>query len=147
MYLKFNGNYVTQKKIRSFSYQKGLGLPSAIFLILVMILMVAAINQINEHSASAYGREWLSMRAFYAAESGAQLAVVYQLTSEPSPGCNAGFISDLNLTAVGLNSCRINVACEEKIVSAKSYYTLTSTGVCGTGVDAATRAVQIRLAP
>lgn len=147
MCLKFYSGYLNQKKLRYFSYQKGLGLPSALFLILVMILIVAAINQINEHSASAYGREWMSMRAFYAAESGAQLAAVYQLTSEPSPSCNAGFISDLNITAAGLSSCRISVACEEKIVSAKSYFTLTSTGVCGTGVDAATRAVQIRLAP
>lgn len=142
MYLNNKSKYQTCLK-----NQKGLGLPSAIFLILVMTLLLAAINQINESSSSAKGREWLSMRAFYAAESGAQLAAVYQLTPEVAPACNASFISNLTLTATGLLSCNINVSCEEKIVNTVSYFTLTSTGVCGTGIDSATRAVQIRLAP
>jgi MSHA biogenesis protein MshP len=126
--------------------QRGLGLPSALFLILIMILIVGAINQLNDMSAAAYGREWLGMRAFYAAESGAQLSAVYQLTPEVSPACTSTFISNLNLTATGLNECHVSVVCEEIIVNAKSYITLTSTGVCGTGIDAAKRVIQIRLA-
>lgn len=141
MYLNHHSQKVLANK------QNGLGLPSAIFLILVMTLLLAAINQINESSSSAQGREWLSMRAFYAAESGAQLAAVYQLTPEVAPACNTSFISNLTLNATGLMSCNINVTCEEKIVNTVSYFTLTSTGVCGTGRDSATRAVQIRLAP
>jgi MSHA biogenesis protein MshP len=141
MYLNHHSQKVLANK------QNGLGLPSAIFLILVMTLLLAAINQINESSSSAQGREWLSMRAFYAAESGAQLAAVYQLTPEVAPACNTSFISNLTLSATGLMSCNINVTCEEKIVNTVSYFTLTSTGVCGTGRDSATRAVQIRLAP
>lgn len=129
------------------SSQKGLGLPSALFLILIMILIVAAINQLNEMSAAAYGREWLGMRAFYAAETGAQLSAVYQLTGEASPTCTSTFINNLNLTTAGLSECRVSVACEQMLVRAKPYFTLTSTGVCGSGVDAATRAIQIRLAP
>lgn len=131
----------------SWHRQAGLGLPSALFLILIMILIVAAINQLNEMSAAAYGREWLGMRAFYAAESGAQLSAVYVLTPEVAPVCDANFINNLNLTTFGLSECRVNVVCDEVIVQANSYVTLTSTGVCGTGIDAASRAIQIRLAP
>ncbi|WP_283788576.1 hypothetical protein QNI23_000895 [Bermanella sp. WJH001] len=127
--------------------QLGLGLPSAIFLILVMTLILAAINQINESSAISQGREWLNIRAFYAAESGAQLAAVYQLTPQASPSCDTSFISNLDLTSTGLNNCSISVSCEEKIVNLQSYITLTSTGVCGVGSDSATRVIQIRLAP
>lgn len=142
MYL--NTTLKNQSKLK---HQQGLGLPSAIFLILVMTLLLAAINRINESSATAHGREWLSIRAFYAAESGAQLAAIYQLTPEVAPACNANFINNLSLNTIGLTSCRINVSCEEKMVNATSYFTLTSTGVCGSGIDSATRAVQIRLAP
>lgn len=141
----------SQKKVltsqrKSWHRQTGLGLPSALFLILIMILIVAAINQLNEMSAAAYGREWLGIRAFYAAETGAQLSAVYMLTPEVAPACDINFINDLNLTTFGLNECRVNVSCEEIIVQANRHITLTSTGICGPEIDAATRAIQIRLA-
>lgn len=125
--------------------QAGLGLPSALFLILVMVLIVAAINQLNEMNAAAYGREWLSMRAFYAAETGAQLSAVYQLSSETAPACNNTFIDNLDLTATGLSECQVDVDCSEQNPSdGRTYFTLTSTGSCGSGPDTATRVVQVR---
>jgi len=133
------------QNIKGVARQKGLGLPSALFLILVMVLIVGAINQLNEMNAAAYGREWLSMRAFYAAETGAQLSAVYQLSSEAAPACNSGFIDNLNLTAAGLSECRVDVDCVTQNPSdGLTYYTLTSTGICGAGPDEATRVVQVR---
>lgn len=125
--------------------QAGLGLPSALFLIVVMVLIVAAINQLNEMNATAYGRDWLNMRAFYAAESGAQMAAVYQLSSEPAPSCTSGFISNHGFTQNGLNGCRVSVSCSSQVVSSKNYITLTSTGECGNGGDVSRRMIQIRL--
>ena len=131
---------------KPFSKQSGLGLPSALFLILVMVLIVAAINQLNEMNALAYGREWLSMRAFYAAESGAQTAAVYVLNpAQALPICDAAFISALNLSASGLSGCNVSVACGLQTVAGDNFYTLTSTGVCGSGADQATRVIQVRL--
>ena len=128
--------------------QQGLGLPSALFLILVMILLLAAINQINEINASAYGREWLSMRAFYAAESGAQTAAVYTLNSaQAMPTCNNSFISNLDLTTNGLASCSVDVVCSEQTVEGQIYYTFTSSASCGSAADTATRIIQTRLIP
>jgi len=137
MYLKSQAKYQNQK---------GLGLPSALFIILVMVLIVAGINQINEMNASAYGREWLSMRAFYAAESGAQSAAVHALNSGQSmPTCNAAFISSVTPNVTGLQDCSISVTCENHIIASETYYTFTSTGQCGVGSDIATRIVQVRL--
>jgi MSHA biogenesis protein MshP len=134
------------RNINNFNRQAGLGLPAAIFLIVVMILIVASINQLNELNAQAYGREWLSQRAFYAAESGAQTAAVLMLNGlETAPTCDANFINNLSLTAAGLNSCIINVACGSQTISSETYITLTSTSSCGTGADQATRIVQVRL--
>lgn len=134
------------KKTKPINKQAGLGLPSALFLIVIMVLIVAAINQLNEMNALAYGREWLSMRAFYAAESGAQTAAIYVLNpAQALPTCDANFISALSLPASGLSGCSVGVSCGLQTVASESYYTLTSTGTCGTGMDQATRVIQVRL--
>ena len=126
--------------------QLGLGLPSAIFLILVMTLILAAINQINESSAISQGREWLNIRAFYAAESGLQMSAVQAINpSQVMNACNVNFISDFNFTMSGLDGCNVNVACNEKVELGKRYYTFTSTGSCGSEPDKANRVIQMRL--
>lgn len=126
--------------------QKGLGLPTALFMIVVMMLIVTGINQINELNANAYGREWLSMRAFYMAESGAQSAVVYALNpSQAMPTCDAGFIPSVAPGVQGLMSCSASVQCDAHIVGSDTYYTFTSTGQCGPGADEAVRIVQVRI--
>ncbi len=137
----------SNKKTLIFFKQQGLGLPSALFLILVMVMVVGAINQLNEMNASAYGREWLSMRAFYAAESGAQISAVYVLNSAVTPTCDANFINAFNFPGNILSNCVLNVKCSIQTVASQDYITLTSSATCGSGVDAATRIVQIRLAP
>jgi MSHA biogenesis protein MshP len=126
--------------------QAGIGLPAAIFLIVVMMLIVGSINQLNELNAQAYGREWLSQRAFYAAESGAQAAAVFVLnTNQVMPACNNAFIANQALNTPGFGNCIINVECSSQVVSLQTYTTLTSIGQCGTGPDQATRIVQVRL--
>jgi MSHA biogenesis protein MshP len=126
--------------------QKGLGLPSAIFLIVIVIMIVASINQLNEMNAQAFGREWLSQRAFYAADSGAQLAATYALnSSESSPVCNTNYINNLSLSISGLSSCTINVVCDTQDVASETFMTFTSTGQCGSGADLTTRIIQVRL--
>ncbi len=140
MYLNKNVPQKTQK----FFKQKGLGLPAALFLIIIMVMIVAAINQINEMNASAYGREWLSMSAFYAAESGAQTAALYVLnTTAVAPACDGNFIN--GLTPAGMSFCSINVTCSSQTVDALNYFTFTSTATCGEGPDAATRIIQVRV--
>lgn len=128
--------------------QKGLGLPSALFLILVLVILLATMNRLNEASATASGREWLSLRAFYSAESAAQLSAVHALNSEQSmTTCNASFMSNQTLSASGMSDCVINVICETQVVNTQTYYTFTNEGRCGSGVEAAARIIQIRVSP
>ncbi len=122
--------------------QQGIGLPSALFLIVVMSFIVAAINQLNDISAKTYGREWLSQKAFYAAESGAQMAATQILNSDFAPSCTTPSVS---LTAAGLANCRYTVTCDQQSFNGLNFYTLTSVGQCGVGRDQATRIIQVRL--
>ena len=110
--------------------QQGLGLPSAIFLILVMALIVAAIHQLNE----------LNAKAFYAAESGAQAATGRILS-------DGGACGNYNqtLTAPGMSNCSFQSTCDEHMINAETFNTITSTGLCGSGVDQATRIIQVRI--
>lgn len=129
-------------------HQKGLGLPSALFLILVVTLLLAVMNQLNEMNARAYSRDWLSARAFYVAETGAQIAAVQALNPDQAmTNCSSQFINNLNMNVVGLSGCRINVSCLEQTVQGQIYYTFTSRGSCGENEDMATRFIQIRVAP
>lgn len=128
--------------------QQGLGLASALFLILVLILLIAAMNQLNEINTTIYGREWLSVRAFYSAESAAQSAAVRVLNSEQGLGvCDDNFINNQMFSSVGLNQCRADVSCVLQTVNGDTFYTLTSTAQCGSGLDMARRIIQIRLKP
>lgn len=127
--------------------QRGMGLPTALFIILVLSLIVAALNNMNDTSAKAYGREWLSMQAFYAAESGAQAAA--SLTLHPDltkPTCNNAFYSR-NFTAPGMLNCSVQVSCVHDVLGSDNFYTLTSSGTCGSGTDQARRIIQVRLQP
>lgn len=130
-----------------FPKQSGFGLPTALFVILVMILIIAAINTLNQISADTYGRQWLSLKAFYAADTGANLAASYYLSDLTAPACSNNFIDNLNLSSNGLNQCVVNVSCVQQVEDGNNYYTLTSVGQCGQGADITQRSIQIRLNP
>jgi len=126
--------------------QGGMGLPSAIFLITVLLILVAAIHQLNQTSASAFSRQWLSLQSLYMAETGAQLAATYQLSSAASsPACTNDFIDDLTINNSALSSCKVSVACQQQTMAGDTFFTFTSTGSCGLGADLTQRIVQIRI--
>lgn len=127
--------------------QRGMGLPTALFIILVLSLIVAALNNMNDISAKAYGREWLSIQAFYAAESGAQAGASLSLHPDLTPpACNTGFYVR-NFTAPGMLNCSVQVSCVQDVLGSDNFYTLTSSGTCGSGADQARRIIQVRLQP
>lgn len=123
-------------------HQQGFGLPTAIFIITVLAVLAISIGRLGFISGETFIREVQSTRAFYSAESGAQLAAVYAL-HEPAlamPSCNNNFISDLSL-----NSCTVNVTCES--IYSGTVYTFVSTATCGSGSDLAQRRIMIRVQP
>lgn len=118
--------------INTIDRQQGFALPAAIFVITVLALIAAAMGRLRETSAIGYGHSINSTRAFYAAESGAQIGVYKTLIA-------ASCISE-TLSPAAFAQCSVTTSCN----SNASIYTLRSTAVCGSGIDAAIRSIEVR---
>lgn len=137
-----------QKPISALGRQAGLGLPAAIFVIVVLALVVLALANLEERTGESLGQDVQSNHAFWAAESGAQagLSVLFPPGGTPSNCGNAYFSGAHTIpsAAQGLAGCTFTVTCSAQTDTAgNSYFTLTSTGVCGGGVDRAQRMVEV----
>lgn len=130
-----------------FLNQRGAGLPIAIFVITVLALVVFGMAQVQQGSGEAISLQIQSQRAFFAAESGAQVAVADVLYE--GRACPSAWT--LTFTEEALSNCSAQLSCTEEDASGVSgsggdtLYTLNSRGVCGTGADAAERIVEVRV--
>ena len=125
--------------------QAGAGLPVALFIITVLALIVVGMAQLQESSGQAVSLQIQSQRAFFAAESGAQVAVRDVLEGSSCSAVN----TSLTFTASALSGCTASVACDSVTADIKgpggdTVYSITSTGQCGAGADQATRVVEVR---
>lgn len=111
----------------------------AIFLITVMALIVTTIAQLQESSGEMEALDILSIRAFYAAESGAQAGLVDAL-NEGSSSC--GDVEDRTLTfdEAGLKSCTAEIRCNPS----GGAVVIRSEGTCGSGTREAVRTVEVK---
>jgi len=129
---------------RSPQKQKGAGLPIALFIITVLALLVVGMGQLQERSGQAVSLQIQSQRAFYAAESGAQVAVRNALVSGT---CDAN--SSISFDVPGLSSCSASLECEsiKPTIDREDVfvYSITSSGQCGAGADQATRVIEVRV--
>lgn len=131
--------------------QRGAGLPIALFVITVLSLIVVGMAQLQQSSAQSISLQIQSQRAFFAAESGAQVAVAQVFAG----GCAS--VTNQNFSTAGLRSCSATLQCSNPPQGfdangdgdtndpGELVYTLTSTGVCGTGPDRAQRVVEVRV--
>ena len=143
--------YLSRSRIESFnsiqggvSKQRGIGLPVALFVITVLALIVVALTDLEESSGVSFSLDINSMRAFYAAESGAQVAMAQIFPAGGSTGSCSSISSPVSFSAPGLNGCRARLLCSREVDGAVSYFTLQSTGACGTGKDTAERVTVVR---
>ena len=124
----------------SFVRQRGFLMPLALFIILIMGGMALTVARYTGQSATATVQEEITVRAFYAAESGAQFAmnrVLYDTANAITQGnaqtrCD-NLASPLSFTAAGMQTCSANLSCTYSNVSRDSYFTINSIGICGTG--------------
>ena len=124
-------------------HQHGFSLPVAIFILVIMALLGAGIVSIMQSSQESAATEVLSTRAFFAAESGAQVALgqLFDL-SGGAANCAASYpVIDFNAT--GLGGCSASATCSSNVVGTKTYFTITSTGNCAVSSLSATRTVQL----
>ncbi|MCK2149749.1 MULTISPECIES: hypothetical protein [Marinobacter] len=127
--------------------QRGAGLPVALFVITVLALIVVSMAQQQESAGAAVGQQILSQRAFYAAESGAQVAV-----TEALDGGSCGSVTGtVNYTQAALAGCNASLSCSSVQAdidgdsTLERVYTLVSVGQCGSGTEAASRTVEVRV--
>ncbi len=125
--------------------QKGVGLPAAIFIITILALITVALAGLQENNAVSLGVNVNSQRAFFAAESGGQIALnkVFPPSGVGGTVCSGTVYTGI-FSSVGLNGCSVSASCISDTVSGQTYYTFTSTGTCGSGIDAATRVIEVR---
>ena len=124
-------------------YQHGFSLPMAVFILVIMALIGTALVNLSQSSHTALGQEVMSTRAFYAAESGAQVALgqLFSL-SGAAANCSASYPT-VTFNATGLEGCTATVSCTSTTISSKSYYTLTSTGRCAAATITASRSIEL----
>lgn len=114
--------------------QTGAGLPIALFIITALSLMVLGMSQLQESSGNAISLQIQSQRAFFAAESGAQIAVTKLMAGESCPG------SPVSFPGKGLSDCTADIQCTGSDIDE-----VVSTGRCGSGQEGASRTVEVRL--
>ena len=131
--------------------QQGFLMPLAIFIVVIMGIFVATLARTTAQSSFATSQEGISIQAFYAAESGAQLgmnSLFYNTTTALNPGLVNTSCNTLNLTPTfniaGLNNCSAAVSCAASTPApGKGSYIITSIGQCGSGSISATRTIQV----
>lgn len=124
--------------------QAGAGLPVALFVITVLALLVIGLAQLQESSSKSVSLQIQSQRAFFAAESGAQVLVADLLAEAGEDPLNGPSMSQQIIFsgASGLVGCTANV--EYSVGSGGA--TVTSYGICGDGTpEEARRIVEVRL--
>ena len=116
--------------------QRGFSLPLAIFIITVLAVIGAVMVTLSQSGQQSTALEIQSIRAFYAAESGAQIGLhnIFPIAggSIGAAGCTA-LVVNQTFNATGLQGCDAAVRCIPQTVSGDTYYVINSTGTCQMG--------------
>ncbi|WP_233243678.1 hypothetical protein [Bacterioplanes sanyensis] len=118
----------------------------AIFVITALALIITAMAQLQSSSSATVALQVNSQRAFYAAESGAQIAmnVLFPPDGSAARACTTSPFYSQTFTATGLAGCQANVECNSVTDGVITVFTLQSTGRCGNGADQAQRTIEVR---
>lgn len=147
-----------QRKMAKRLRQSGLSIPAALFVLVVVAMLGAAMHKILSQGELSIAREVLAMRALMAAESGIERGL-NQVLENNSASCTGNLssppaslsplISSWSLTVAGMSSCDVNVSCgvtqhdSDGDGLLESYYTLRSSGQCGPSADPISRAFRV----
>ena len=133
---------MTRKTLKK--HQAGFSIVIAIFILVVLSLLGAAMINLTSTGADSVAREVISTRALMAANSGAErmLSSIFNPGGVVLPGnCTVGN----NYGAMGLLGCsNVVVDCNSVNVNGIDYFTITSTGICGPNGDEAHRVVEVQ---
>ena len=127
-----------------FPKQRGIGLISAIFLIVVVSMLAVAITSMVRTSSDEFAQNIIDQNALLAAQSGAQLGL-NKVFAPLGAGACSNWTFDLE--DIGLRSCQAVVQCASIVVAGEPHYTLQSDGRCAVVGFAAQRRLELRATP
>ena len=135
MHSNLNKPLNKRSKAIKLNKQGGSSLVIAIFIIVVISMLGAALVKMIRSSSDSIVYEVLGTRAYNAAQIGLQwqLQQIFPLNNNTPLTCAAVSTIPPNIaTAVGLENCKIisPVSCTSSEVLGTTYYTVTSTGQC-----------------
>jgi len=124
--------------------QKGISLAFLLFTIVIVSLLAAGLMRLNAQSGISTVHQVISTRAFFAAESGANLQALAVFPVNGAAGtCSS---QNFNFTNSGLASCTATTSCSTVVINSNNYYQIVSQGQCNSGQPLqATRTIEVRL--
>jgi len=99
-------------------------------------------GDLTESSNIGFGQDYQSMHAFYAAESGAQVALNRVFVGGTACAALAGI--NFGSSASGVEGCNVALNCSPVLISGIEYRTFTSTATCGVGLEKSQRSIEVR---
>jgi MSHA biogenesis protein MshP len=128
--------------------QKGSALVIAIFIIIVISLLGAALVNMLRSSQEKVAYEVLGTRAYTAAQSGVQwqLSETFPLNSN-AVACKSQTVIDSTTPSFngtkGLTQCSVSVSCSDFERTGIRYFTIKSTGQCDIDGEVTARTIEV----
>ncbi|BBQ28714.1 hypothetical protein WP2W18E01_02960 [Aeromonas caviae] len=119
---------------RRLVHQRGSAIMVALFVVVIMALLAAAMGRFLVDSGEKHGVEVRGVRALMAAQSGLEIALYWLYPSGQWQGQACGPLT-FTFTEVGLAGCQASVSCTKLTVSVagatQTGYRFSSEGRCG----------------
>ena len=112
---------INLKKTKAFS------LFLSLFIIVILGLLATTLLKMTQYGSITVAHEVLGLRAFLAAESGANALAMELFPLSGSPSCSSRTIS---FSQKGLVGCSAIINCNLIVVDSENYYKVTSQGRC-----------------
>ncbi|MCW8875625.1 MAG: PilX N-terminal domain-containing pilus assembly protein [Kangiellaceae bacterium] len=130
-------------KLTRSKYEQGISLAVLLFILIIIGLLATALTNLTSQSTQSNAQQIIATRAFFAAESGANLQAQ---SIFPITGASSCANQTYNFTGNGLNGCTATTVCNTITVNSEDYFQVTSTGQCNSGQPLqATRTIEVRL--
>ncbi|WP_215399423.1 PilX N-terminal domain-containing pilus assembly protein [Rheinheimera oceanensis] len=127
----------------NYKKQRGSALVIAVFVIVVMLALAVGLSRLLVSSSETVVYEVQGTRAFFAAQSGLELALtqLFPLGAPAATSCPAGISNPVNFSDTALNGCRVIVNCN----AYPDMFWLSSRSECTANEFTTSRTVQIEV--
>ncbi len=119
LHSRSGGNSLTKRNI---SYQKGVSIIAAIFMITVLALLATAAVQIVTTGQQSLSQEITSVKAYFAGQTGLQWGMYQAVYASPSA------TQTITLSNSGLSNTTVAVSFSSSSIDGNTYYVIDSNG-------------------